>query len=144
MKKIPPYMKETVYLVKNEDLNHHGTLFAGRAAEWFVKASYEAAAAILNPKNILCKKLYGMTFVKPAHIGQELLFESKVIYAGKTSIAVYTRAKEFNNNVIISGHIVFVNVNENQKPMPHNIQVLPENIEDIELYKEAEQLRNSK
>ena len=25
-------------LVKSEDLNHHGTLFAGRGAEWFVEA----------------------------------------------------------------------------------------------------------
>ena len=24
--------------VKGEDLNHHGTLFAGRAAEWFVES----------------------------------------------------------------------------------------------------------
>lgn len=25
-------------LVKSEDLNHHGTLFAGRMSEWFVEA----------------------------------------------------------------------------------------------------------
>ena len=32
-------------LVKGEDLNHHGTLFAGRSAEWFVESGFIAAAA---------------------------------------------------------------------------------------------------
>ena len=31
-------------LVKGEDLNHHGTLYAGRTAEWFVEAGFIAAA----------------------------------------------------------------------------------------------------
>jgi len=29
----------TIYhLIKSEDLNHHGTLFAGRGAEWMLKS----------------------------------------------------------------------------------------------------------
>lgn len=28
----------TTHLVKSEDLNHHGTLFAARTASWFVEA----------------------------------------------------------------------------------------------------------
>ncbi len=31
-------------LVKPGDLNHHGSLYAGRAAEWFVEACYLCAA----------------------------------------------------------------------------------------------------
>ena len=34
---------ETSHLVKQEDLNHHGTLFAARAAAWFVEAAFVAA-----------------------------------------------------------------------------------------------------
>ena len=34
----------THHFVKSEDLNHHGTLFAGRTAEWFVEAGLMAAA----------------------------------------------------------------------------------------------------
>lgn len=33
------------HLVKSEDLNHHGTLFAGRTAEWLVEAGFVTAAA---------------------------------------------------------------------------------------------------
>ena len=43
-------MKSQIYhydrLVKSEDLNHHGTLFAGRSAEWFVEAGFIAAGAL--------------------------------------------------------------------------------------------------
>ena len=35
---------ETLHLVKGEDLNHHGTLFAARAAAWLVEAGFAAAA----------------------------------------------------------------------------------------------------
>ncbi|NTU75550.1 MAG: acyl-CoA thioesterase, partial [Anaerolineaceae bacterium] len=34
----------TQHLVKSEDLNHHGTLYAGRTAEWFVESGFIAAA----------------------------------------------------------------------------------------------------
>ena len=43
----------TIYhLVKSEDLNHHGTLFAGRGAEWLVEAGFIAAANLLPPQFI--------------------------------------------------------------------------------------------
>ena len=38
----------TTRLVKSEDLNHHGTLFAGRMSEWFV----EEARIIEIAKNL--------------------------------------------------------------------------------------------
>jgi len=37
-KVIRPLTMVTMRLVKSEDLNHHGTLFAGRTAEWFVES----------------------------------------------------------------------------------------------------------
>jgi acyl-CoA hydrolase len=52
-------------MVKGEDLNHHGTLFAGRTAQWFVEAGFIAAASLTHPKNILCLKIHGMLFKKP-------------------------------------------------------------------------------
>ena len=36
---------KTCRLIKSEDLNHHGTLFAGRCAEWFVESGFIAVAA---------------------------------------------------------------------------------------------------
>ena len=39
--------------VKSEDLNHHGTLFAGRSAEWFIEAGLMAVSGILPADNIV-------------------------------------------------------------------------------------------
>ena len=49
------------HLVKSEDLNHHGTLYAGRCAEWFVESGFIAAATLTRPENIVCLKIHGMT-----------------------------------------------------------------------------------
>ncbi|MDP2989667.1 MAG: hypothetical protein Q8O57_03775 [Kiritimatiellota bacterium] len=45
--KITTYV--TNHLVKSEDLNHHGTLYAGRTAEWFVESGFIAAASLTHP-----------------------------------------------------------------------------------------------
>jgi len=51
----------TIYhLIKSEDLNHHGTLFAGRGAEWMVEAGFVAAA------NFAAASVYPM-FEDPRH-----------------------------------------------------------------------------
>ncbi|PKN68485.1 MAG: acyl-CoA thioesterase, partial [Deltaproteobacteria bacterium HGW-Deltaproteobacteria-10] len=34
------------HMVKGDDLNHHGTLFAGKTAMWFVEAGFIAAASL--------------------------------------------------------------------------------------------------
>lgn len=61
-----PESNITMRLVKSEDLNHHGTLFAGRTAEWFVESGFIAATTLLDPKNIVCLKIHGMYFTSPA------------------------------------------------------------------------------
>jgi acyl-CoA hydrolase len=53
-----PKVVYTTRLVKSEDLNHHGTLFAGRTAEWFVESGFIAAARLINPQNIVCLKIH--------------------------------------------------------------------------------------
>ncbi|MEI3504030.1 MAG: acyl-CoA thioesterase [Anaerovoracaceae bacterium] len=61
------------HLVKSEDLNHHGTLFAGRTAEWLVEAGFITAAAERGrPQDILCVNVHGFTFKKPVQKGDIL------------------------------------------------------------------------
>ena len=62
------------HLVKSEDLNHHGTLFAGRTAEWLVEAGFIAAAATHGrPQDILCVNVHGFTFKRPVQKGDMIL-----------------------------------------------------------------------
>ena len=113
----------TSRLVKSEDLNHHGTLFAGRAAEWFVETCFICGAKVTGkPENIVCVKIHGFTFNEPATKGDVLNFEARLAKTGRTSFTVYGKiTKNDSNNILSDGYITFVFVDEKGKPMPHNI-----------------------
>jgi acyl-CoA hydrolase len=141
-KLIEPQPTYTTRLVKSEDLNHHGTLFAGRTAEWFVESGFIAAASLLNPKNVVCLKVHGMYFTKPARPGEVLVFVSKVVYTGKTSIVSYVEVKKPNSEEpFVNGFITFIHVNEETRPAPHNLIISPATDTDKELYKQASELK---
>lgn len=110
-------------LVKSEDLNHHGTLFAGRMAEWFVEACFiSGAKETERPENIVCVNIHGFTFKEPTNKGDIANLESYIVRTGKTSYTVYGKATKNNSNkVTCDGFITFVFVDENNKPIPHNI-----------------------
>jgi acyl-CoA hydrolase len=121
----------STHLIKSEDLNHHGTLFAGRMAEWFVEGTFVAAASLYgNPENIVCVKVHGMKFVGPATKGDIITLKTRVVYAGNTSLTVYGKVcKHDSDNILVDGFVTFVCVDKNGKKMPHNI-VLPEPEDD--------------
>ena len=54
-------------MIKSEDLNHHGTLFAGRCSEWFVESAFIGAASKLDPKHTVCLKIHGLEFLQINH-----------------------------------------------------------------------------
>ena len=142
IKSICPTCTVTMRLVKSEDLNHHGTLFAGRTAEWFVESGFIAVASLLNPQNVVCLKIHGMYFTKPAKSGDVLRFSSKVVYAGRSSITSYIHVE--NNGAdksLVDGFVTFINVDESTKPAPHYIEINPETEEDRILFETAKNLR---
>ena len=128
------------HLVTGADLNHHGTLYAGRTAEWFVEAGFIAAAKLTNPANIVCLKIHGMLFTKPALKGQILCFESKIVHAGRTSLVAYIQIKR-DKEVILRGFITFIHINEEGRPLPHGIAITATTDEDIALRQEAQSLQ---
>ena len=132
----------TMRLVKSEDLNHHGTLFAGRTAEWFVESGFIAAASLLNPQNVVCLKINGMYFTKPAKSGDVLKFSSKVVFAGRSSITSYVHVEKNGiEKPLVDGFVTFIHVDENTKPAPHFIEINPETEADRILYETARNLR---
>ena len=132
----------TFRLVKSEDLNHHGTLFAGRSAEWFVEAGFIAAAHYLKPEKIVCVKIHGLLFIKPVQRGEIINFISRPAFAGNTSIIVYIKmlAGE-NKDTVVDGFITFVNVENTGLPAAHNIKLVIESPEEIRLNEIAKKLR---
>jgi acyl-CoA hydrolase len=129
-------------LIKSEDLNHHGTLFAGRSAEWFVESGFIAASSLVDAKNVICVKIHGMHFSQPVRIGQTVCFKSKIVYAGRTSLIAYVEVTKLNSTEIklVDGFLSFVHVDQNTKPTPHGIEVNPVTWEDIQLQEQAKAL----
>jgi len=135
----------TFRLVKSEDLNHHGTLFAGRSAEWFVEAGFIAAAHYLKPENIVCVKIHGLLFTQPVKRGEIVKFISQPAYTGKTSIIVYIKMlSSENNDIVVDGFITFVNVNSFGKPEAHNIILDIQTDYEKQLYELAKNLVKQK
>lgn len=131
----------TRHLVKGEDLNHHGTLYAGRGVEWMVEAGFIAASTATESEDIVCMRINSLLFRKPVPRGQMVSYESAIVYTGQSSLTAYVRVtnsktKEF----IVDGFFTYVYINENGKPASHGIVIKPETPAQKELYEEAEQL----
>ncbi len=136
------YTFTTYHLIKSEDLNHHGSLFAGRSAEWFVEAGFIAAAAELDPNNLICFKIHGMTFRSPLRLGQTVCYTSRFVYAGRTSCVTNIEVNVINDpTVLVSGFITFVHVNEHTVATPHYLEMVPTNEYEQDLQDKAKDLK---
>jgi acyl-CoA hydrolase len=141
--KINPEPVFTTHLVKSEDLNHHGTLFAGRTAEWFVESGFISLAFLVEPKNIVCLKIHGMYFSKPVKSGEVLTFTSKAVFSGRTSLISYVKVtKQNTNEPIVDGFITFIHVDDNTTPKSHGIEIEPVTEEDSRLFTQAASLKS--
>jgi len=129
-------MKEYICsrLVKSEDLNHHGTLFAGRTAEWFVESAFIAAASLMgDPENVVCLNIHGLLFKCPVQKGDIITFKSKVAKLGKTSITVYAEVySEMRKMMQVDGYLTFISVDKDGNKIPHGL-ALDEALDEIEV-----------
>ncbi|CUH94380.1 hypothetical protein P22_0446 [Propionispora sp. 2/2-37] len=131
------------HLVKGADLNHHETLFAGRGAEWLVEAGFIAAASLTHPENIVCLNIHGMIFTRPVKKGSLLKFESKIVYAGKSSLVAYVRVVfSQTEEFVVEGYLTFIHV-VSGKPVPHGIVIEPETPEETALYEKGKHLKET-
>lgn len=128
-------------LVKSEDLNHHGTLFAGKTAMWFVESGFIAAASLTHPENIVCLNIHGMLFKKPIANGHVVRFESKVVLAGRTRLIAYVKVLgNRDEDFLLDGFISFIHVDRQGKPFPHGVVVEAVDPDDLALQEQAKKL----
>ena len=117
---------ETLHLVKQEDLNHHGTLFAARAAAWVVESGFTAAACEHgNTDEIVLRNLQDMSFFKPVKPGTVVKFIGRVVHAGSSSMIVAVTAGDaVSGEPAIEAFITFVTIDkENGGKKTHNIRL---------------------
>lgn len=132
------------HLVKYEDLNHHGTLFAGRMAEWMVEACFICAAqAVQKPEDVVCVQVHGMSFIKPARRGDIIRVESQLAFLGQKSITVYGQAAiNQEPDPYITSYATFVTIDQQGKPYAHGLSLSPEYVEQNKaIHQKARELR---
>lgn len=142
-------LKETItsHLIRPEDLNHHGTLFAGQMAQWLLEACLIAASRLLGrPEDVVCVQLHSMIFKKPAHNGEILEIKTRIAFVGATSITVHGRVFTSKDEApLLSGMATFVTVDKQGRPYQHGLKLPEEYIaENREIYEEALKVRGAK
>ncbi len=115
---------ETLHLVKQEDLNHHGTLFAARAASWVVESGFTTAAMEReNTEDIVLRNLQNMSFFKPIKPGTMVKLIGRVVHTGSSSMIVAVTAQNaLTGEPAIEAFITFVTIDkENGGKKAHGI-----------------------
>ena len=136
-----------LHMVRPQDLNHHGTLFAGQMASWLVEAGFIAAARLVGkPEDIVCVQINKMTFTKPINLGDVIEIKSQIAYLGSSSIAVQSdvyRAKD--EAPLVSNMATYVTVDTHNKPYKHGLVLTDEYISlHREIHDEAVKTRSSR
>jgi len=135
------------HLIKPEDTNHHGTLYAGRMADWAVESSFIGAQKILRvaPKFIVCLRIYGLTFKRPVHSGDVIDLRVRAAHIGTTSVTMYLDLlKSPDASPLLDGLLTFVRVNEEGRACPHGLDVeKPAAGGSLALWERAERLKQS-
>lgn len=138
------------HLVKSIDLNHHGTLFAGRMAEWLVETGFITARNATNcqPQHMVCVRLHGMDFRHSVKGGETLVMEGRVAYVGRSSITVFVEAWALHPHeeriIDTDGFVSFVHIID-ERPVPHGLEVAkPEGGEALKLWEIIERERQQR
>lgn len=127
-------------LVKPEELNHHGTMFAGRACELFMETGFVAAAAAVgSPEHIVCLQIQRFTFYRPIPLGEVLHIGSRIVHLGKSSLTVLVSFSSLcvPSAAYADGLITFVHVDEKGTSCAHGLSL--DEPEDEEEQREREQ-----
>lgn len=124
---------ENSRLIKNDDLNHHGTLFAGRMAEWFVEFTYLGAAKIKGETSLVCGNIHDVKYYLPVTGGEIITFATKVVKVGTSSLLVYGKVLNEKGDKVLEGFARYVAIDENEKKITHNISLGEETDEDREI-----------
>lgn len=136
---------ETLHLVKPEDLNHHGTLFAARTAEWVIEAGFSVAACEHgNADEVVLRNMQDLSYYSPTPQGTILKLEGMVVYVGETSLTIAVLGKDaLTNEVKMEAYMTFVTIDsESRGKKAHKIELdRAESEEEIRFREKAAQLR---
>lgn len=108
-------------VVKPGDLNSRNTLFGGRLLEWIDEECGVYAACQMSTRTLVTKYMSELNFLTAAYQGDVVEIGVDTVDVTRTTIAVtcHVRNKETKEEIVSIDKIVFVNVDENGRPMRH-------------------------
>ena len=112
-------------LVRPEDLNAGGTLFGGQLLKWIDEEAAIFAMCQLDNQRVTTKFLSEIDFVSPAKSGDVIEIGLELVKFGRTSITIKceARVKKTQQTIITIEKMVFVNLDENLRPTPHDLDL---------------------
>lgn len=110
-------------LIKPEDLNANNTLFGGSLLRWIDEEAGIYAMSKINSPKVVTKFMSEINFVSSAKQRDVIEIGLSFKAIGRTSISFSCEVRNmFSKETIVSiEKIVFVNVDENNRPKPHGI-----------------------
>lgn len=108
-------------MVAAKDLNPNGTLFGGRALEWIDEEAFIFASCQLDNPSVVTRCISEVEFVATARQGDVVEIGMEAVAFGRTSITVRCVVRNRRTKEVITTveRIVFVLVDENNRPVPH-------------------------
>ena len=109
-------------LVKPEDLNAGRSLFGGQLLKWIDEEAAIYAMCQLDNTKVTTKFMSEIDFISPARTGDVIEIGLEMVKIGITSITFRceARVKKTEKTIITIDKIVFVNLDKELRPTPHN------------------------
>lgn len=107
--------------VKPEDLNPNHSLFGGRLLQWIDEEAALYAIIQLENRHIVTKFISEINFISSPVQGDIIEIGIVATHFGRTSLTMQceVRNKLTREQILTIDKIVFVNLDENGKPVPH-------------------------
>lgn len=115
----------TLHYVRMEQMNHHGSLYAGILTDWMTEAAFFGIAREIGRKDhIVMRAVQNLQFVQAAGLGTILDFRYEIVKVGKSSLTVAVEAADLFDagKVYCSCQVSFVNTGEDGKSCPHGFE----------------------
>lgn len=111
-------------LIKPQDMNAHGTLFGGTVLSWIDEEAAIFVRCQLERGNVVTKFMSEINFMSSAGLGDIIEIGMETKKFGKTSITVRCEVRnKFTKETIIKiDEIVFVHLDADGTPSPHNVK----------------------
>ena len=112
-------------LIRPSDLNANNTLFGGSLLKWIDEEAGIYAMTKLNSRKVVTKYMSEIDFVSSAAQADVIEIGIEFVSIGTSSITFRCEVRNrFSEKTIIRiEKIVFVNVDENERPIPHGISL---------------------